>query len=78
LLKFIVRRLFWAIPVLLVVIFLTFVMMRQIPGNPFRQTERAVLEATQRNLERRFNLDKPRFLQYAITTMTEPGATPCR
>ena len=40
-LKFIVRRIFWTIPVLLVVIFLTFVMMRQIPGNPFRQTERA-------------------------------------
>ena len=39
--KFIVRRIFWTIPVLLVVIFLTFIMMRQIPGNPFRQTERA-------------------------------------
>ena len=41
-LKFIVRRLFWTIPVLLVVIFLTFMMMRQIGGNPFRQSERAV------------------------------------
>ena len=29
-LKFIVRRIFWTIPVLLVVIFLTFMMMRQI------------------------------------------------
>ena len=36
-LKFIVRRIFWTIPVLLVVIFLTFMMMRQIEGNPFRQ-----------------------------------------
>ena len=51
-LKFIVRRLFWTIPVMLVVIFLTFMMMRQIGGNPFRQSERAVPEAVQRNLER--------------------------
>src|SRR5918995_1137116 len=64
-LKFIVRRIFWTIPVLLVVILLTFVMMRQIEGNPFRQTERAVPEAVQRNLERKFNLDEPWYLQYA-------------
>ena len=63
-LKFIVRRVFWTIPVILVVIFLTFVMMRQIPGNPFRQTDRAVPEAVQRNLERKFNLDKPWYMQY--------------
>jgi ABC-type dipeptide/oligopeptide/nickel transport system permease component len=64
--KFIVRRIFWTIPVLLVVIFLTFIMMRQIPGNPFRQTERPVPEAVQRNLERKFNLDKPWFVQYLL------------
>jgi oligopeptide transport system permease protein len=63
-LKFIVRRIFWTIPVLLVVIFLTFIMMRQIEGNPFRQTERAVPEAVQQNLERKFNLDKPWWQQY--------------
>lgn len=63
-LKFIVRRIFWTIPVLLVVIFLTFVMMRQIEGNPFRQTDRAVPEAVQRNLERKFNLDDPWYMQY--------------
>jgi ABC-type dipeptide/oligopeptide/nickel transport system permease component len=64
-LKFIIRRIVWTIPVLLVVIFLTFMMMRQIEGNPFRQSERAVPEAVQRNLERKFNLDKPWYLQYA-------------
>jgi len=63
-LKFIVRRIFWTIPVLLAVIFLTFMMMRQIEGNPFRQTERAVPESVQRNLERKFNLDKPWWQQY--------------
>ena len=64
-LKFIVRRVFWTIPVMLVVIFLTFTMMRQIGGNPFRQSERAVTPAVQRNLERKFNVDEPWYLQYA-------------
>jgi ABC-type dipeptide/oligopeptide/nickel transport system permease component len=65
-LKFIVRRIFWTIPVLLVVIFLTFVMMRQIGGNPFRQSERAVPPAVQRNLEAKFSVDEPWYVQYAL------------
>ena len=64
-LKFIVRRIFWTIPVLLVVIFLTFMMMRQIGGNPFRHSERAVPEAVQRNLERKFHVNDPWWKQYA-------------
>jgi oligopeptide transport system permease protein len=62
---FIIRRLLWTIPVLLLVIFLTFILMRQIEGNPFRQTSRAVPPAVQANLERKFNLDKPWYVQYA-------------
>jgi oligopeptide transport system permease protein len=64
-LKFIVRRIFWTIPVLLVVIFLTFTMMRQIGGNPFRKSERAVPEAVQRNLEEKFHVNDPWYVQYA-------------
>ena len=64
-LKFIVRRIFWTIPVLLVVIFLTFMMMHQIGGNPFRHSERAVPEAVQRNLERKFHVNDPWYKQYA-------------
>ena len=64
-LKFIIRRIFWTIPVLLVVIFLTFMMMRQIGGNPFRQSERAVTPAVQRNLEEKFHVNDPWYLQYA-------------
>lgn len=63
-LKFIIRRIFWTIPVLLVVIFLTFMMMRQIGGNPFRHSERAVPEAVQRNLERKFHVNDPWYKQY--------------
>jgi ABC-type dipeptide/oligopeptide/nickel transport system permease component len=39
--------------------------MRQIGGNPFRKTERAVPEAIQQNLERKFHLNEPWYLQYA-------------
>src|SRR5918999_173510 len=63
---FIIRRVLWTIPVLLLVIFLTFVMMKQIGGNPFRRTERAVPVAIQQNLERKFNLDEPWYVQYAL------------
>jgi ABC-type dipeptide/oligopeptide/nickel transport system permease component len=63
-LKFAVRRVLWTIPVLLLVILMTFFMMRQIEGNPFRTTERAVPEAIQQNLERKFHLDQPWYGQY--------------
>ncbi|HVM17893.1 MAG TPA: ABC transporter permease [Gaiellaceae bacterium] len=63
---FIIRRIFWTIPVILLVIFMTFVLMRQIAGNPFRQTERAVPEAIQRNLEEKYGLDKPWYMQYLL------------
>jgi ABC-type dipeptide/oligopeptide/nickel transport system permease component len=62
---FVLRRLLWTIPVLLLVILFTFVLMRQIEGNPFRQSERAVPEQVQENLERKFHLDDPWYLQYA-------------
>src|SRR5918997_2650256 len=62
---FIVRLLLWTVPVVLLVILMTFLMMRQIEGNPFRQTERNVPESIQRNLEAKFNLDEPWYIQYA-------------
>ena len=62
--KFIIRRLVWTIPVILLVILLTFTMMRQIQGNPFRTGERNVPESIQRNLERKYGLDRPWYVQY--------------
>ena len=63
--KLIVRRLLWTIPVILLVILMTFVLMKKIPGNPFRRTERAVPAAIQANLERKFHLGEPWYVQYA-------------
>jgi oligopeptide transport system permease protein len=64
-LKFIIRRIAWTIPVILLVILMTFGMMKMIKGNPFRTTDRAVPPAIQANLERKYNLDKPWYWQYA-------------
>ena len=63
---FIIRRLLWTIPVLLLVILMTFLMMRHIQGNPFRHSERAVSPEIQANLDRKFNLDKPWYVQYLL------------
>ena len=76
-LKFIVRRIFWTIPVLLVVIFLTFMMMRQIEGNPFRKTG-APCPSRCRNLERKFHLDQPGTCSTAITSRASSPRTPAR
>jgi ABC-type dipeptide/oligopeptide/nickel transport system permease component len=62
---FIVRRLIWTIPVILLVIFLTFLLMRQIEGNPFRTSERAIPESIQQNLEEKYGLNQPWYVQYA-------------
>ncbi|MDX6482011.1 MAG: oligopeptide transport system permease protein [Gaiellaceae bacterium] len=63
-LKFVVRRVLWTIPIILLVIFMTFWMMRGIKGSPFRKSERAVPPAVLANLNRNFGLDKPWYVQY--------------
>jgi oligopeptide transport system permease protein len=63
-LKFVVRRVLWTIPIILLVIFMTFWMMRAIKGSPFRRSDKAVPPAVLANLNRKFGLDKPWYVQY--------------
>jgi oligopeptide transport system permease protein len=63
--KFVIRRLVWTVPVILLVILMTFLMMRQIKGNPFRKSERAIPVEIQQNLNAKYGLDKPWYEQYA-------------
>jgi oligopeptide transport system permease protein len=63
-LKFVVRRVFWTIPIILLVIFMTFWMMRAIKGSPFRRSDKAVPPAVLANLDRKFGLDRPWYVQY--------------
>jgi oligopeptide transport system permease protein len=63
--RLVLRRVLWTIPVILLVILMTFVLMRQIEGNPFRTSERAIPESIQQNLEQKYGLDDPWYTQYA-------------
>jgi oligopeptide transport system permease protein len=63
--RLIVRRVLWTVPVILLVIFFTFILMRQIEGNPFRTSERAIPSSIQENLERKYGLNDPWWSQYA-------------
>jgi len=62
---FVLRRVLWTVPVLLLVILITFALMRQIEGNPFRTSDRAIPASIQQNLERKYGLDRPWYIQYA-------------
>jgi oligopeptide transport system permease protein len=61
---YVIRRVVWTIPVLLLVILITFLLMRQIGGSPFRHTERNIPASIQANLDRKFHLDEPWYEQY--------------
>jgi oligopeptide transport system permease protein len=61
---FILKRLLVAIPVLLVLVVLTFVLMYAAPGSPFA-SERGVPPAVLANLEREYGLDRSFFEQIA-------------
>lgn len=64
-LRFILRRLFYMMFVLVIVSMITFVLMRSVPGGPFN-TERGTPRPVQEALERRFGLDRPLPEQYLI------------
>lgn len=60
---FTLRRLFWMAITLWAVFTMTFALMRLVPGGPFDR-ERVIPPEIKRNIERRYNLDKPTYEQY--------------
>lgn len=62
-LRFIAQRLLTAIPVLFVVILITFTLIRIAPGGPFDQ-ERKVPQAVLEALNKRYHLDDPVYVQF--------------
>ena len=64
-LKFILKRLLQAIPVLLIVITITFALIHAAPGGPF-SSERAVPPEVVEALNAQYNLDDPVYVQYFI------------
>ena len=61
--KFILKRILEAIPTLLVLITISFFMMRFAPGNPF-STERSLPPEVMANIEAKYGLDQPVLAQY--------------
>lgn len=77
---FIVRRVLWAIPVLLAVAFFTFALIRAIPGGPFDFAgDKSLPPAVVANLEAKYHLNDPlwqQFCSYMIgDTVCRPGAS---
>jgi oligopeptide transport system permease protein len=60
--RFIIRRLLWMIPVLFFVALVTFFLMHQAPGGPFDREDKNVDAATIKALNTRFGLDKPQYI----------------
>lgn len=63
--KYIAKRLFYAFLTLLVLVALTFFMMRLLPGDPFIG-EKAVPETTLKALNAKYGLDKPMIVQFGL------------
>lgn len=63
--KYIAKRLFYAFLTLLVLVALTFFMMRLLPGDPFIG-EKAVPETTLKALNAKYGLDKPMIVQLGL------------
>ena len=62
-LRFIASRILQAIPVLFIIVTLTFFMVRLAPGGPFDQ-ERAMSKASKEAINKQYGLDKPLLSQY--------------
>ncbi len=61
--RFIARRLLQLVPVLFVIVTLTFFMVRFVPGGPFT-AEKAISPEILKNLEAHYGLDQPLWKQY--------------
>lgn len=77
--RFIIRRLFWMIPVLMIIALVTFVLMHVAPGGPWDKdpSKRQVDATTLKNLQREYGLDKPawrQFTAYMIGDVNSKGA----
>ena len=64
--RFIVRRLLITIPTILVVISITWVLIKLAPGN-FYSGEKPLSPAVQKNIREKYGLDKPWYQQYGKT-----------
>jgi oligopeptide transport system permease protein len=62
-LRYVLRRLLWALPTLLVIATIAFCLLHAAPGGPFASDKR-MLPEIQRAIESRYHLDEPLWRQY--------------
>ena len=63
--RYVVRRVIWSIPVILLLMFTVFALMRALPGGPFDFAgDKSLSKAVTDNLERRYHLDWPQSWQF--------------
>ncbi len=62
---YVLRRLLWVAPSLLIVFTLTFFLVHATPGSPWDESEKPLPEAVKRNLALQYHLDDPLYKQYA-------------
>lgn len=62
--RYLINRILGLVIVLLIISFITFVMMKAIPGGPFDQDRMPLSEVQKQNILRSFGLDKPFLEQY--------------
>ncbi len=62
-LRYVIRRLFTAVPTLFLIVTISFFLMRLAPGGPFNQ-EKGLNPTIKANLERQFHLNDPLYQQY--------------
>jgi oligopeptide transport system permease protein len=80
--RFVVRRLLWMIPVLFTVTLITFLLMHAAPGGPWDRDpgRRQIDAATQAVLDHQFGLDKPmwrQFVAYIFGDVDDEGKFVC-
>src|ERR1700720_28707 len=59
-----VRRLLYAIPLMLVISALAFILVHLAPGGPFDRERKPASPEVERNLARKFHMDEPFWKQY--------------
>src|SRR4051812_45527985 len=59
-----IRRLLLAIPLMLVITFLAFCLMKAAPGSPFDRERKPASPEVERNIARKFHMDEPLLKQY--------------
>jgi ABC-type dipeptide/oligopeptide/nickel transport system permease component len=77
--KYIIRRILIAIPVMLAIIFFTFLLIRAVPGGPFDFSgSKSTPESIRRALEQRYGLDLPFLLNLPFDTIAPDHDLPRR